>query len=197
MAACTCSDQHREEFCRNEGARNYGRNRLTGKVTCEMGTNTGTSVSLFVSFSAVLVAGVNAPLMHAQSELVHSPEFDVTSVKPYNPALMLPGMTVNRDCIVYHRVTLRDCIKSAYDVFDFQISGAERFRVPFSDRYDIVAKTAACWVRLRTVQPGYMKDRIRATTSSAHWHNPVSGPAFPLILHFLSTTNPHSSVRQQ
>ncbi len=67
-------------------------------------------------------------------------EFEVASIKPAAPmtgGFMRMGMNVDAGRMSYENVTLRDCIRTAYRLKDFQISGPDWMTTA---RFDIVAK---------------------------------------------------------
>lgn len=67
-------------------------------------------------------------------------EFEVASVKPAAPmtgGFMRMGMRVDAGRMDYENVTLKDCIRTAYRLKDYQISGPDWMAVT---RFDIVAK---------------------------------------------------------
>ena len=70
------------------------------------------------------------------------PSFDVASVKPSDPNPTNPmwvGMSADRALVTYTNITLRDCIRAAYRVRDFQIIGPEWMA---KARFEIAAKLA-------------------------------------------------------
>ena len=67
--------------------------------------------------------------------------FSVASIKLHAPGDSAEGMQVRPDGIDYTRVTLFECIREAYHVAGFQVSGADRFGdTMLSKRYDIIAR---------------------------------------------------------
>jgi uncharacterized protein (TIGR03435 family) len=71
------------------------------------------------------------------------PSFEVASVKPSDPNPTNPmwvGMSADRALVTYTNITLRDCIRAAYRVRDFQIIGPEWIT---NTRFEITAKLAA------------------------------------------------------
>jgi uncharacterized protein (TIGR03435 family) len=65
------------------------------------------------------------------------PEFDVASVRPNKSGTEKPSMVSDPGRINYTNVALKDCIKAAYGIKDYQLAGADRLG---SERYDITAK---------------------------------------------------------
>jgi uncharacterized protein (TIGR03435 family) len=66
--------------------------------------------------------------------------FEVATVKPSDPnptSAMWIGMDANAGMVRYTNITLRDCIRAAYRVRDFQIEGPDWIR---DARYEITAK---------------------------------------------------------
>ena len=69
--------------------------------------------------------------------------FEVASIKPSDPNPESPlwvGMTADRGMVHYTNLTLRDCIRAAYRVRDFQIQGPEWMT---RSRFQITAKLPA------------------------------------------------------
>jgi uncharacterized protein (TIGR03435 family) len=68
------------------------------------------------------------------------PQFEVVSIKPHDPAVTAGGLKETPNGINYSRVTLYQCITTAYRVSAFQISGkASEDRAVMGERYDILA----------------------------------------------------------
>ena len=70
-------------------------------------------------------------------------EFEVVSIKPAKPMTMgkmMVGMNADDAMLRYTNVSLKDCIREAFDVRDYQVQGPEWLE---SDRFDIVAKLPA------------------------------------------------------
>ena len=82
-------------------------------------------------FTEFFLVAALAACLHAQT-----PEFDAASIKPSKAAGERKSMNSDAGRITYTNVTLRDCLMSAYDAKDYQISGPDWMR---TDRYDIVA----------------------------------------------------------
>lgn len=69
--------------------------------------------------------------------------FEVASIRPSDPNPDSPiwvGMTADRGMVYYTNLTLRDCIRAAYRVRDFQIQGPEWMT---RERFQITAKLPA------------------------------------------------------
>src|SRR6202011_3569884 len=69
--------------------------------------------------------------------------FEVASIKPAQPmpmGRMRIGMNADAGMLRYTNVTLKDCIRNAYRVKDFQVQGPDSIE---SARFDIVAKLPA------------------------------------------------------
>lgn len=89
-----------------------------------------------VGIILALLASAVRPLVAFQQR------FDVASIKLHAPGNPSDGMQVRADGIDYTRVTLFECIREAYHVAGFQITGADRFGgAMLSNRYDIVGRT--------------------------------------------------------
>jgi uncharacterized protein (TIGR03435 family) len=70
------------------------------------------------------------------------PVFEVASIKPSDPNPSSPmwiGMNADAGMVRYTNITLKDCIRAAYRVRDFQIEGPEWFN---DARFEITAKLA-------------------------------------------------------
>lgn len=64
--------------------------------------------------------------MAPAQELTTRPSFEVASIKPADPAIennFWVGMDANAGMVRYNNITLRDCIRAAYRLRDFQIQG--------------------------------------------------------------------------
>jgi len=71
------------------------------------------------------------------------PAFEVASIKPSDPDpanRILIGMKADADTVHYTNITLRDCIRAAWRVRDFQIQGPDWMS---SARFEITAKLPA------------------------------------------------------
>jgi uncharacterized protein (TIGR03435 family) len=71
------------------------------------------------------------------------PTFEVASIKPSDPNpenTIWIGMEANGGTVRYTNITLRDCIRAAYRVRDFQVQGPDWIR---DARYEITAKLGA------------------------------------------------------
>jgi uncharacterized protein (TIGR03435 family) len=74
---------------------------------------------------------------------VEKPRFEVASIKPSDPNPSNPmwiGMTSDHAMVTYTNITLKDCIRAAYRVRDFQITGPGWIETA---RYEIKAKLPA------------------------------------------------------
>jgi len=88
-----------------------------------------------VSVSLIVLAGVASA--QGQSE---KPTFEVASIKPSDPNpenTLWIGMEANPGTVRFTNITLRDCIRAAYRVRDFQVQGPDWIR---DARYEITAK---------------------------------------------------------
>ena len=77
------------------------------------------------------------------SESAAKPEFEVASIKPSEPmpmGKMMVRMDSDAGMLRYNNVSLKDCIRAAYRVKDFQVQGPDWLG---SDRFDIIAKLPA------------------------------------------------------
>src|SRR4051794_20807067 len=99
------------------------------------------------------------PQGRAQSPVVTA-GFEVASIRLDTAGGDRRSLVFNPDGITYTNVTLRDCIRSAYAIKDYQISAAS----PLSnERYDIIAKAAglASEDQLRLMLQRLLADRFR------------------------------------
>jgi uncharacterized protein (TIGR03435 family) len=91
--------------------------------------------------TAFMFGLLDVPEVRGQSQATPKLEFEVASIKPHDPVVPAQGMRIDPDGITYSRVTLYECIKAAFSVYGYQISGADSFgEIVISDRYDVVAK---------------------------------------------------------
>jgi uncharacterized protein (TIGR03435 family) len=77
---------------------------------------------------ALAVVTAALPPAFAQQKRADNPGFEVASIKPSDPnpeSPMFIGMTADGAIVKYTNITLRDCIKGAYRVRDFQIVGPD------------------------------------------------------------------------
>jgi uncharacterized protein (TIGR03435 family) len=98
---------------------------------------------------AICACFVSAAVAFAQPA-PNKPAFEVASVKPSDPNPSNPlwiGMNADPGMVRYTNITLRDCIRAAYRVRDFQIQGPDWIT---SARFEITAKLA----------PGALPDQI-------------------------------------
>jgi uncharacterized protein (TIGR03435 family) len=94
--------------------------------------------SWVVRLLLVVLGGV--VLGQGQSE---KPTFEVASIKPSDPNpsnTVWIGMDANAGTVHYTNITLRDCIRAAYRVRDFQVQGPDWIR---DARFEITAKLGA------------------------------------------------------
>lgn len=73
-----------------------------------------------------LLAAFTVCAMAPAQELTTRPSFEVASIKPADPAIennFWVGMDANAGMVRYNNITLRDCIRAAYRLRDFQIQG--------------------------------------------------------------------------
>ncbi len=70
------------------------------------------------------------------------PSFEVASIKPFDPdsaRQMWTGMSLDAGMVRYTNISLKQCIRTAYRVRDFQIEGPQWIN---DARFDIIAKLA-------------------------------------------------------
>jgi bla regulator protein BlaR1 len=119
-------------------------NIMSNRVSQEL--SSGRKLLLAVAGTAVvtvpiMIGVLNAPRMRAQSQGASGLEFEVASVKPHKPQ---PGplsvsTSVENGRLNYTNVTLKNCIRQAYRLRPYQVSGGPAWVA--DDRYDIVAKS--------------------------------------------------------
>src|ERR1700728_1228623 len=80
-------------------------------------------------------------LVNAQTKPAH-PEFEVASIRPAPPidASVKIGIPIDGSQIRFTSLSLRDCMRYAWEVKDYQIDGPEWVA---ADRWDITAKLPA------------------------------------------------------
>ncbi|MBZ5675676.1 MAG: TIGR03435 family protein [Acidobacteriia bacterium] len=91
------------------------------------------------SQSVSLLLAVLAGIASVQGQSA-KPTFEVASIKPSDPNpenTVWIGMDANAGTVRYTNITLRDCIRAAYRVRDFQVEGPDWIR---DARYEITAK---------------------------------------------------------
>src|SRR6266853_1160793 len=71
---------------------------------------------------------------------IAKPAFEVASVKPSTPGTSGGGIAPGPEGLTARNVTLLFCIRIAYDVQEYQVSGPGWLN---SEQYDIAAKTGA------------------------------------------------------
>jgi uncharacterized protein (TIGR03435 family) len=91
--------------------------------------------------------------------------FEVASIKPSDPNPDNPlwvGMTADRGMVTYTNITLKDCIRGAYRVRDFQIEGPEWLE---KSRYQITAKLPAggSMEQIPEMLQGLLAERFKLT----------------------------------
>jgi uncharacterized protein (TIGR03435 family) len=82
------------------------------------------------------IPSIVAAALLAASLQSQTATFDAASIKPSKGTGERRSMTSDAGRITYTNVTLRDCLMSAYDVKDYQVSGPDWIA---TDRYDLVA----------------------------------------------------------
>ena len=90
--------------------------------------------------TGVWILTMLVPSMVFAQDTVAKPAFDVASVKPSVPGSSGGGITPGPTGLTARNVTLLFCIRIAYDVQDYQVSGPNWVS---TEQYDIVAKTVA------------------------------------------------------
>ncbi len=130
---------------------------------------------------------LNTPQVRGQLQATGL-EFEVASIKPHDPRLPAQGMRVDPDGVTYSRVTLYECIRAAYGVYGFQISGAESFgEIVLSDRYDLVAKAgrkagrAEIMQMLKALLADRFKLKVHRETKELRVYSLVTGKDGPKL----------------
>ena len=96
----------------------------------------------------------------SRAEAVATPAFEVASVRPDKAGGDRRSLVFSPGGITYTNVTLRDCIRAAYVVKDYQISAGSQLS---NERYDIVAKATgpASDDQLRQMLQALLADRFK------------------------------------
>ncbi len=115
------------------------RNIMTHAVSLKL--NVGKKLLLaaagVVAVMTPIVVGIlNAPRIHAQSS--ETLAFEVASVKPSKAGTRGGSLDTQPGRLTITNITLRTCIKAAYELQDYQLTGGPSW--PEAERYDIVAK---------------------------------------------------------
>jgi len=147
--------------------------RIGGIMACRIASRLSFSRKLLLAATAVFaivgpfVAGlINTPQIHAQSQTttVSQPVFEAASVRRSQPPSgPIPvGIDTEPGKLTAQNDTLKDLIRAAYGVREYQISGPEWLS---SERYDIVAKAAepASHAQLMQMLQTLLVDRFRLT----------------------------------
>lgn len=98
--------------------------------------------NIFRSLPLALFAAAALPVGFAQ-QAPEEPRFEVASIRPSDPNPENPiaiGMSADGAIVTYTNITLRDCIRGAYRVRDFQIVGPDWMT---KARFEISAKLPA------------------------------------------------------
>ncbi len=130
--------------------------------------------------AAILIGALTAPLLHAQSPaaVTDRPAFEVATIKPDTGASgmiriqIAPGGRLNAE-----NVTVRILLGYAYDVRDYQISGAPSWAG--SQQYDVVAKSekAAPPTEMRLMMQSLLADRFKL---AFHRETKTDAPVYEL-----------------
>jgi uncharacterized protein (TIGR03435 family) len=117
----------------------------------------------------IVVNGRNARGLRAQSQTAGSPAFEVASVKPNKSG---DGFTTLRFAaggrITVTNISLRELLKLAYDIKDFQLAGGPSWIT--SDRFDVEAKAESeappqqLWPMVRTLAADRFKLVVHTET---------------------------------
>jgi uncharacterized protein (TIGR03435 family) len=120
------------------------RNIMTNRVSRELSAGRKLLLAMagIAAMTVPIAVGVlNAPRMRAQGPAT-GPEFEVASVKPNKPQ---PGplrvsTSVENGRLNFINVTLKNCIRQAFSLRPYQISGGPGWLA--DDRFDVIAKAA-------------------------------------------------------
>ncbi len=126
-----------------------------------------------IGLSAFCLAGRSAILAQTQAALPASPRFDVTSIKPSDPRVPLPGrvaqvsaapgsaIVTTPGLLRTRNASLKDLIKGAWGLEDHQVAGGPEWIS--SVRFDIEAKAASPADRalLMTMLRALLADRFK------------------------------------
>jgi bla regulator protein BlaR1 len=113
----------------------------------------------------VAVGVMNVPAGRAQSRSAARLEFEVASIKPHKPEAgpLRVSSSVENGRLNYINVTLKNCIRQAYGLRPYQISGGPGWLT--DDRYDVVAKAAGPASKAQVMQmlQALLADRFKLT----------------------------------
>jgi bla regulator protein BlaR1 len=113
----------------------------------------------------VAIGVMNAPAGRAQSRSAARLEFEVASVKPHKPEAgpLRVSSSVENGRLNYINVTLKNCIRQAYGLRPYQISGGPGWLT--DDRYDVIAKAAgpASKAQIMLMLQTLLADRFKLT----------------------------------
>jgi uncharacterized protein (TIGR03435 family) len=119
---------------------------------------------LSVLAGLTIMALILQPRAHGQS----SEEFEVASIKPNRGVSITSGENIAHGTVTVTNDSLRDLIKVAYGLKDFQIAGGPQWLD--ADRYDIIAKAATrediSDRELRSLLQSLLADRFKLRTHS-------------------------------
>jgi uncharacterized protein (TIGR03435 family) len=123
---------------------------------------------------SLLIVFLEVPPGGAREQERSRPTFEAASIHLHDPAVSTQSMRMNAGGIAYNRVTLFECIRAAYHVNGFQISGVES-GVVVSERYDIVAKAGhpATNAELMTMLQVLLEDRFKLRFHREMMQRPV------------------------
>ncbi len=92
-------------------------------------------------FLIIVVSGIFATCLHGQSPSRPAPAFEVASIRPNMSGDLRTNSSIEGDRFTTINTTVRQLIRSAYQVRDLQIADAPEWID--SSRFDILAKAAA------------------------------------------------------
>jgi uncharacterized protein (TIGR03435 family) len=117
----------------------------------------------------LIAAGARAPHWIAMAQT--PPQFAVASIRPDSSRPPV-SLKFNPDGIAFTGVTLVNCIKAAYSVYDYQIVGADAWR---SAEYDIVAKAEgnASREQLKMMLRALLAERFKLVVHTEKKEGPV------------------------
>jgi bla regulator protein BlaR1 len=118
------------------------------------------------TLTAPMVVGIlNPPVVRGQSPAAPLLKFEVASVKPHKPEAgpLRASTSVENGRINYTNVTLKNCIRQAYGLRPYQISGGPGWLA--DDRYDVIAKAAgsATKAQVMLMLQALLADRFKLT----------------------------------
>ena len=137
--------------------------------------------------SCVLYAGLVSLSAVFGQQAADKPSFEVASIKPADPnptSPMFTSMRADSGRVEYANITLKDCIRAAYRVRDFQIQGPDWIS---NARFEIIAKlpAGASKEQIPEMLQGLLEERFKLVLQHDMKEHAVyalvAGPAGPKL----------------